>query len=202
MRRERRVLVVAEVDLRDLDAGELGLVLEQVVDLLLADRGLHRDRGERIGVALVDLPGELSRRDVDDRREATDKVIAALARHVADPEPNGGAGDVRDHRAPVPVEDGAARRLDADEAKLVVLSRVQVLVSREHLERPEAQEEDRKDHERDGTENADPQSEWRTQAIGLANARIRRQEPSRGRAALVVCTVVRQEPRPPRPVTR
>ena len=114
---QRVVLVVAEVDLRDLDARELRLVLEQVVGLLLADGRLHRDRRERIGAALLDLLRELSRRDVHDRREAPDEVVAALARQVADPEPDGRARDVRDHRAPVPVEDGAARRLDPDEAR-------------------------------------------------------------------------------------
>ena len=37
-------------------------MLVEVVDLLLADRGLHDDRRERIETALLDLPGELSRR--------------------------------------------------------------------------------------------------------------------------------------------
>ena len=88
LRGERPVRVVAEVDLDDLDARELGLVLVQVVDLLLADRGLDDDRRQRDRMrALVHLAREVARRDVEDAsRAAATRSWRPSLRHVADPE--------------------------------------------------------------------------------------------------------------------
>jgi hypothetical protein len=61
----------------------------------------------------------------------------------------------------VTVEDLAARRLDAQLAHAVVARLLQVLVARQHLEVPQAEEDDREQHERDPAEDGDPQRELR-----------------------------------------
>ena len=139
--REGRVRVVAEIDLGDLDAGELGLVLVQVVDLVLAHRSLHDDRRKRVGSAFVDLARECLRRDLEHLGEPLHEPVPAFLRHVTDPELDGRARHVRDDRPAAPIEDRPPRRLYPNKAELVVLRRVQVLVPRQHLERPETEEE-------------------------------------------------------------
>ena len=78
LRGQRRVRIAAKVDLDDADAGELGLVLVEVVDLLLADRRLHDDRGQRVETSRVDLTRELPRLDVEDTGQAPHELVAAL----------------------------------------------------------------------------------------------------------------------------
>ena len=102
-------------------------MLVEVVDLLLADRGLDGDRRQRVEAALVDLAGERLRRDVED-------VARAAGR--ARTRPSFGMSPTQSCTAvpatfetttrPSAIEDRAARRLDANEAELVVLRRVQV----------------------------------------------------------------------------
>ncbi len=179
LRREGLVRVVPQIGLLDLDARELGLVLVEVRDLVLADRGLHRDRVERIGDPLVDLLREPRRRHLQHPREPLDDVVAALLRQVAHPELHGGAGDVVHDGLAIPVEDRAAGSLDADRAELVPLRRGEVRVARQHLERPEPEEEHREDHERDDPENADAEREPRRQPVRRLDPRIGWQEPRR-----------------------
>ena len=186
LRGERPVRISAEVDLDDLDSGELGLVLVQVVDLLLSDRGLHRDRRDGIEASLRHLAREGPRRDVQDAREPLDEVVPPLLRHVADPELHGRACDVRHDHAPVAVEDRPAGCLDADQPELVVLRGVQVRVAREDLERPEPEEEDREREERDPAEDRDAQSELRCEPVWLLHAWVGRQEALGRRAPLLV----------------
>ncbi len=174
-------------------------MLVEVVDLCLADGGLHRDRRQRIGGPARDLARELTLRDVQDLREAADDLAASpfRARHVADPELDGGSRDVRDDHAAVAVEDRPARRLLPHEPDLVVLGRGQVLVAREHLERPEPEEEDPEDHEGKGSEDPDPERQRRRQPVGLTGLRIRREEPSRSGARLLVRALRQRAPPPP-----
>ena len=61
-------------------------------------------------------------------------------------------------------------------AQLVVLRRVQVAVAGEHLERPEPEEEDGEDGERERAEHADAERELRREAVRLRDPRIGRQE--------------------------
>ena len=159
-------------------------MLVEVVDLRLPDGGLDRDRGHRVRAVLVHLAGERARVHVEDLREPPDELVAALLGHVPDPQLDRGAGDVRDDRAAVPVEDRAARRLHPDEAELVVLRGVQVLVSRQHLQRPEAEEEQAEGDEGDRAEDADAQRQGRGEAVRLANSRVGREEALGGRAPL------------------
>ncbi len=186
LRSERRVLVVTEVDLDDLDAGELGLMLVQIVDLLLANGRLDGDGCERIEPPFVDLARESLGRDVQNAGEALDELESALLRQGAHPELNRRACDVGDDDAATPVEDRPSGRLDTHEAKLIVLRRVQMLVAREHLERPETQEEDGERDQPDDAENGDAQSKLRCEPMWLANSRVGRQEAPRGSSALLV----------------
>ena len=73
----------------------------------------------------------------------------------------------------VPIEDRAARSLDADVAALVVLSGAEQLLAVQDLERPESQEERGEDGERHHPEQADPQREFRREAVGLFDSRVR-----------------------------
>ena len=202
LRAERLVRVVAQVRLLDLHARELRRVLLQVVDLVVVDGRLHRDRRQRIDAPVLDLACEADHRHVEHRGEALDHPVAArLLRHVADPELDRRARDVPDDHLALAVEDRAARRLDPDRAQLVVLGRVEVPLAREHLERPEPEEEHREDRERDDAEHADPDREARRQPVRRADARVGRQEARRGVAPLAVGGV-RQGARPPAPARR
>ena len=70
LRRDPALVVVALVGLVDLDAGEVVLVLEQVVDLLLVDVLLDRDRRQEVVLAGGDVRADLPVRDVEERRRA------------------------------------------------------------------------------------------------------------------------------------
>ncbi len=161
-------------------------MLVQIVDLLLADRCLHDDRGQRVETSRVDLTGELSRLDVEDTGEAPHELVAACGGNVAHPELDRRPRDVRDDRPAAAVEDGAAGSLHADETELVRLRGVQVLVAGQHLERPEAEEQDDEDEERERPEDRDAQCELRRQPVRLADAGVGRQESSGRRALLLV----------------
>ena len=197
--RERPVRVVAEVDLDDLHPRELRLVLVEVVDLLLADRRLHDDRGQRIEAARLDLASERAGGHVQHLGEPLHDVVPALVGHVADPELDRGTGDVRDDDAAAPVEERPARRLDADQSQLVALGRVQVLVAGEHLEGPEPEEEDDEHGERDGAEHRHAQRELRRETVWLAHPRVGREEATRRGPSLLVRPGrhLRRRPRPP-----
>ena len=115
-----------------------------------------------------------------------DDRVAALPRQIAHPQLHGGAGDVRDDDAAAAVEQRTAGSLHADEAELVRLGRVQVRVPREHLQRPEAEEEHDEGEQRNASEDRDAQRELRCQAVRLDDARVGRQEAARRSAALLV----------------
>ena len=68
---------------------------------------------------------------------------------------------VVDEHRPGAVDDLAARRLDAHVARAVLARLDEVLVAAEHLEEPEAEEDDREQRERDPAEDGDAQRELR-----------------------------------------
>src|SRR5206468_8862751 len=70
----------------------------------------------------------------------------------------------------VSVQDLAARRPHGDLADLVVLGRPQVLVPRQHLEVPEAKEDEREHHQRQPAENRHANRELRRHQWSLALA--------------------------------
>ena len=161
-------------------------MLVEVVDLLLAHRGLHDDRRQRVEASLLDLARERARRDVENLAEALDELVATFLRHVPHPELHCGPCDVRHDDASVAIEQRPAWRLDANQAQLVALRGVQVLVAREHLQRPQAQKEDPERGQRDEAENRDAQRQLGREPVRLAHARIRRQEATGRSAPLVV----------------
>ncbi len=174
-------------------------MLVQVVDLLLANGCLDGDRRQRVGLPRGDLAGELGRGDAQDPREAADDLAPASfdPGHVADPELHRGPGDVRDDDAPVAIENRPPWRLDAYEAQLVVLGRLQVVLAREHLQRPEPEEEDAEHEQRERTEDADSQRERRSEAVWLPCVRVRREEAIRLRPPFAM-GAIRQRAPPPR----
>ena len=178
-------------------------MLLQVVDLVVVDGRLDRDRVRELAAAGVDLARKLEHRHVEDGGEALDHPVAPLSWGVADPQLDGRAGHVADDHPAVAVEDRAARRLDPDRAQLVVLGGVEVLRAREDLQRPEPEEQDCEDDQRDDAEDADPEGEPRRQPV-------RRLTPSgraggsgaRGCAAHRTRWAVRQGARPLAPARR
>ena len=182
LRPERLVLVVAEVRARDLDAREVRPVLEQRRHLVLVHRGLDEDRRQRIALVLFERLRQPRQRHAQDLREPLEHRVAPLLRQVGRPDAHRRPGDVRDDRPARAVDDRAALRLDANRPQLVVLGRVHVAVAREHLQRPEAEEEDREDDQRQPGEHADAQRQLRREAVRLGRPRVRRQEAARRRS--------------------
>ena len=70
-------------------------------------------------------------------------------------------GPVGDERLSVAIQDLAARRPHRDLADLVVLGRLRVLVPGQHLEVPEAEEDDREHHQRQAAEDRHAKRELR-----------------------------------------
>ncbi len=68
-------------------------------------------------------------------------------------------GPVRDEDLAVPVEDLPPRRLHPDLADAVVVGEVEVLVARQHLQVPEAQEDHREDRDCEGGDDRHPDRE-------------------------------------------
>ena len=141
-------------------------MLLEVVDLVVVDCRLDGDRRQRVGAAVVDLPREARRRYIEHHGEALDHSVAPLLlRHVPDPELDRRPRHIADDQLALAVEDRTSRRLDADRAELVVLRRVEVARAREHLQRPEPEEEHREDGDRDDAEHADADREPRREPV-------------------------------------
>ena len=151
-------------------------MLVEVVHLFLADRGLHDDRRERVEPALVDLPREFRRLDVEHGGQPLHELVTAFAGHVPGPELDRSSGHVRHDDASAPVEDRTSRRFDSDQAELIALRCVEVLLAGEHLQRPQPEEQDDEHEESERAEDRDAQRELRRQPVRLADSRIRRQE--------------------------
>ena len=123
------------------------------------------------------LSRALTRREIAETTvQSLHDLVPTLLRHVSDPEAHSRPCDVRDDCAAVAIHDRPARRLDPHEAKLIVLRGVQVLVAGEHLERPEPQEEDGEDEQRDAAEYAHPQRQRWRQPVWLAYPRVGREK--------------------------
>ena len=100
LRGERLVRVLAQEAVSQADAGELVLVLEQVVDLLLLDPSLHDHRRQRVVTGLGERGDDVLRRHARHDREPPQ--LRALRRprprQVARPKLDTCAGSVRDER--------------------------------------------------------------------------------------------------------
>ena len=166
----------------------------RVAALLLAAGALERAQlvggGEaralraraRGAVAVGDLQlgvRQAARDDLDDRRDARAHEPVAVA-----------------------VDDVAARRLDLDLAHAVLARLGHVVLAREHLQEPQAEEDDREQHEREAAEHGHAHRELRRDRgaalfeVGWAQARRDRAEPAgRVRAPAAAARVVGQERR-------
>jgi hypothetical protein len=89
------------------------------------------------------------------RRDLQDRRLAVLDQHLA-----------------VAVDDRAAGRLDALDAHPVVLRLLEVLVAGEHLQVPEAEEDDREQDERDPAEHGDADRQLRRDGRAAVSDRV------------------------------
>ena len=195
LRAQRAVRVMAQVGARDLDARELVAVLGEVEHDVVPRRLVDRHGGERIAAVLAEVGRDLPEGHLHEPRELLELRVPTLLREVRRPDADRGAGHVRDQRDAVPVDDRPARRLHRHRAQLVVLRRPEVLASREHLERPEPQEEDAEDDERDDAEDADPDRDLRREPV-VGSCMLTRNDPGPGRGS-TVCRRASQGAGPP-----
>jgi hypothetical protein len=177
LRGDPALVVPAQRDLVDLHAGEVVLVLEEVIDLGVRDVRADRDGREEVVLPRRQVALDAAVGHVEEARDTTKRLLPLLGSELV----QGGRPELR-HRArhvghehlAVPVEDGASRRGSAEGAHLVVARFVEVLLAGDDLERPEAEEEDAEDGDREDAEDRDPQGELWGQAIGLLDPRVRR----------------------------
>ena len=186
LRRERVVRVVADERAPRRDARELRRVLVQIEDHRVARRLAHGHRRDEVvgGAPRFDARGDLVQRHARELRDRAQLGIAGRVhlRQVGRPQQDRGGGRVRHERHAGAVEDLAARRLHAHRAERVCSRLVDVLRPSEHLQRPEAEEEDGENDEHRDTEDAHPPEEPRIRPVGLDDALARRQEALRARA--------------------
>ena len=139
LRGERLIGIGAKEAVLELNAGELALVLGDVVVLVALDAPLHDHRRQRVVAVLVEARDHVLHADAGDDRKRAE--LRALGRprlgQVRRPQHDARAGDVADEQAAVAVANGAARRLDAARPHPVVVRGREVALAREHLERPE-----------------------------------------------------------------
>ena len=172
--------------MRELHARELRDVLLEVDDLVLPQPSLHDDRRQRIAGVPVQQREDVLGRDAGQAGERAAARCAAPASssagRPATARPR--ARDVLDDDVAVRSSTGPRGASMRSVAHAVVVRDRQVLVAREHLQRPEPQEEDGEHREREKREDRDAERELRRQAVGLLDARVARQEAAAGRAAL------------------
>jgi hypothetical protein len=186
LRGDRAVVVATPIGLRDLHAGKLGLVLHQVRGLAIADVRVDQDRRQRVTLrARVHFPAHVLLSEPEQAGEALEHPHACVGGNVFErrrPDLHDRAGCVRHEHGPVPVDDRAPGRLEAETADLVVLGVLEVALAGDDLERPQAEEERAEDGDDEDAEDGDAKRELRRDAIRLLDARVRRQEPRQARA--------------------
>ena len=126
----------------------------------------------RSPLMLLDLRCDVGERNAEDPRQPSELGIL----DVRGRDPHGGCARVFDQHPAVTVLHGAARSLLRVQSELVVLRRNEELVAREHLERPEANEEDGERGEHEEAEDPDPEEELRREPVGSVDRRVPRQE--------------------------
>ena len=163
MGRQLVVGIGAQEDPLDVDAGELVLALEDVVahrrrDVLL-------ERHVLVGqepVLLADVTLHLGRSEAEEEAQPTHQHAPGgrvERRQLLHLRLHRDRDAVVDQHAPVPVEDVAPGGGDDDVADLVVLRLRQVLVAGEHLQVPQAEEDDREHGQGDPAEDRHAQGQ-------------------------------------------
>ena len=145
--------VLADRELLGVDAGQVILLFEDVIDVTLVDvvsdrHGLVRGHRLVLEICLQVLVG-----NVQDRREPAQDPsdLARGVDHLAvDGHAQGQA--VLDQDLAVPVEDAPPRRLRLREPHAILLRQLLVVLGCEHLQEPEAREE-----REEGTDNEQPE---------------------------------------------
>ena len=161
-----RVRVLAQELALGVDARELVLALLEVGELLVRHVGLDDGRRERERLELaLDVALDARRLQAEHPPEAAVEALplALVLGQLVGRDLDGVAGAVVHQHAPLAVHDLAARRLDLDLADLVVVGDPLVLVAREHLEVPEAEEDHREGDQRDAADDRHAQRQLRGQ---------------------------------------
>ncbi len=197
--RKPTLWIVANVARRDLDAGELIGALEDVVALPAVDVPFGDDRVERIVLPLVDLAIEPARPDAENVGQLLEHRVArrsvTFPGQLRVPNTHLVGEPVLNQDVALGVDDRAARSLKANRPDLVVLGDAQVVVARDDLKRPEADDQGHEQGDRDRAEDSRAQNRLLVDVPGLARTRIARYERAE--------RVLRQAPSPPgRPARR
>ena len=158
------VRVLAQEHLLDVDPREVVAVLEQVADHRPLDVLLDRRRRERLRLELaLDLALDPLRAHAEHPRQAPvhgrafgRRLGQLVACHL-----DGVRQAVVDDHPALAVDDLAPRGLHLDAAQLVVVGLGLVLVAREHLQIPQAEEHERERHEGNTADDRHPQRERR-----------------------------------------
>ena len=162
VRGERALRIAAHVDALDRHPREAVLILAQEVDRVVVDVTAQGRRAGRARLRLgADLVANLVRAQAGDLADAREQPRASLGvlRQVGLLDLQLERGAVVDQDLAAAVEHLAARRLHGELADLVVLGLREVVVAGEHLQVPEAQEDDHERHQADPAEDRDPQRE-------------------------------------------
>ena len=145
-------------------AGELALALGEVVRQSGAHVLGHDDGLEGPALARVDPLLEVGGRDaVELAGQAVQHLLPARAGQLARVDHQVGAGAVAHQQLAVAVEDLAAGRVGDDGAQAVALGGLGVLLAADHLEEPEAHQQQPQQRERDCPEHRDAHGRARGQ---------------------------------------
>ena len=202
LRGDRAVVVAPQERRHDADSRELPLVLLQIEDRRVAvDRLTHRHRRDRVVGAPLDVDEHLTHGDAQHVRELPQLGEPGRPglRQVGRRELHGRPPDVRDERVAVAIEDLSTHRRNPDRAHLVVERRVEVLRPREHLQRPEPEEEDPEGDQGYGTEDPEPQRKLRREAVRPLDPRVGREEAVRAGTAVARAAASQGAAPPSRP---
>ena len=159
---QRPVRVVADEDPLDLDARKAVLVFLQVVDEVVADVATqgHRRRRRQLQF-FVHRAAQVAQGAVGQLGEARElgPPLGRVGGQFARVDLQRQAGAVGDQHFAVAIEDLAARGADPVGAGAVVLRFRQILFAVEHLQQPEAEEEDGEEGNGKAAEDRDPQGQ-------------------------------------------
>ena len=128
-------------------------------DVGLHDRGRERHRPKLLAHARTDVVAL----HVQDPREADVEpgLLGVRLRQLVRRDLDDVRGAAVDQRVAVAIDDLPARRGQLDRAHAVVVRLREIVVSGQHLQVPEAEEDDREHDERDAAEDCDAQGQAR-----------------------------------------
>ena len=165
--------------LADLNAGKVVLVLEQVVDLCVGNVGLDGDRRQEVVLPLLQITVDAPVGHLQEPRNPAERLLAPLGRELVEggrPELRDRTGNVRDKHVSVAVDDRPPLRGRTEGAHLVVPRVLEIGLPGDHLQSPEAKEENAEDRHGEDAHGGDAQGHLGREAIGLLDARVGRQE--------------------------